>query len=87
MDFSDAATDGRAPTRTVTDDVWLVIPLYNEDAVVGDVVAEARKTFPNVVCVDDGSTDDSAERAREAGAVVVRHAVNLGQGAALQTGI
>ena len=40
MDFSDAATDGRAPTRTVTDDVWLVIPLYNEDAVVGDVVAE-----------------------------------------------
>ncbi|UKJ65544.1 glycosyltransferase family 2 protein [Cellulosimicrobium cellulans] len=87
MDFSDAATDGRAPTRTAVDDVWLVVPLYNEDAVVGGVVAEARKTFPNVVCVDDGSTDDSAARAREAGAVVVRHAVNLGQGAALQTGI
>jgi glycosyltransferase involved in cell wall biosynthesis len=40
-----------------------------------------------VVCVDDGSSDDSAEVARRAGARVLRHAVNLGQGGALQTGI
>jgi polyprenyl-phospho-N-acetylgalactosaminyl synthase len=68
------------------DDVWLVIPLYNEGTVIGDVVREARRTFPHVVCVDDGSSDDGAARAAAAGAVVVRHPVNLGQGAALQTG-
>jgi polyprenyl-phospho-N-acetylgalactosaminyl synthase len=68
------------------DDVWLVIPLYNEGTVIGDVVREARRTFPHVVCVDDGSSDDGAAQAAAAGAVVVRHPVNLGQGAALQTG-
>lgn len=66
---------------------WLVIPLYNEAPVIADVITEARQTFPHIVCIDDGSSDDSAERAERAGAVVVRHAVNLGQGAALQTGI
>ncbi|MFC4556077.1 glycosyltransferase family 2 protein [Georgenia faecalis] len=71
----------------VVDDAWLVVPLYNEEAVIGDVLAQARTRFPHIVCVDDGSSDRSAQRAREAGAVVVRHAVNLGQGAALQTGI
>ena len=69
------------------DDVWLVVPLYNEAVVIGDVVAEARATFPKIVCVDDGSRDDSAAVAAGAGAVVVRHPVNLGQGAALQTGL
>ena len=70
----------------MNDDVWLVVPLYNEAKVIGDVVRQARATFPNVVCVDDGSRDGGAEAAAEAGAVVVRHPVNLGQGAALQTG-
>lgn len=68
------------------DDVWLVVPLFNEAQVIGDVVRHARETFPNVVCVDDGSKDNSAQEAAAAGAVVVRHPVNLGQGAALQTG-
>lgn len=69
------------------DDVWLVVPLYNEGAVIADVVTDARRTFANVVCVDDGSHDDSAIQAERAGAVVVQHPVNLGQGAALQTGL
>lgn len=68
-------------------DTWLVIPLYNEAEVIGDVVSEARQTFRNIVCVDDGSSDNSGERAREAGAYVIQHPINLGQGAALQTGI
>lgn len=68
------------------EDVWLVVPLYNEAAVIADVVGEARSVFPKIVCVDDGSLDASAERAEQAGAAVVRHPVNLGQGAALQTG-
>jgi glycosyltransferase involved in cell wall biosynthesis len=71
---------------TSHDDVWLVIPLYNEAAVIGEVVAGSRRLFTNVVCIDDGSTDGSAEAAAAAGAHVVRHPVNLGQGAALQTG-
>ena len=66
---------------------WLVVPLYNEAQVVAEVIANARKTVPNVVCVDDGSRDDSAAQARSAGAIVVSHPLNLGQGAALQTGI
>lgn len=66
---------------------WVVIPLYNEATVIGDVIAGLLPSFPNVVCVDDGSSDGSAAIAEAAGARVVRHPVNLGQGAALQTGI
>lgn len=69
------------------DRTWLVVPLYNEASVIGDVVRTARATFPHIVCIDDGSSDGSAEAALDAGAVVVAHPVNLGQGAALQTGI
>lgn len=66
---------------------WVVIPLYNEATVIGGVVRELLERFAHVVCVDDGSTDASAAAAEEAGARVLRHPVNLGQGAALQTGI
>lgn len=68
------------------EDVWLVVPLYNEASVIDSVVRQLRTAFPNVVCIDDGSDDDSAALAEGAGATVVRHPVNLGQGAALQTG-
>jgi glycosyltransferase involved in cell wall biosynthesis len=69
-------------------DTWVVVPMFDEGRVVGDVVADLRSGgFPNVVAVDDGSTDDSGAVARAAGARVVTHPVNLGQGAALQTGI
>lgn len=68
-------------------DTWLVVPLYNEGTVVREVIFEARNTFQNIVCVDDGSSDNSVEEALAGGAVVVSHPINLGQGAALQTGI
>ncbi|HEX7536741.1 MAG TPA: glycosyltransferase family 2 protein [Dermatophilaceae bacterium] len=67
-------------------DTWVIIPLYNEEQVIGDVVAQVLTAFDQVVCVDDGSTDRSADVAARAGARVVRHPLNLGQGAALQTG-
>lgn len=70
----------------LVDRTWLVVPVWNEASVVGDVIREARAVFTHVVCVDDGSSDASVEVARAAGATVVRHPVNLGQGAALQTG-
>ncbi|WP_041783457.1 glycosyltransferase family 2 protein [Mycolicibacterium chubuense] len=68
-------------------DVWIVIPAYREATVVGDVVAEVRAVFPHVVCVDDGSDDRTGAEALRAGAHVVTHPVNLGQGAAIQTGV
>ena len=69
------------------DDTQVVVPLYNEATVIADVIADLHTTFTHVVCIDDGSTDDSIRAAEQAGATVIRHATNLGQGAALQTGI
>lgn len=67
--------------------VWIIIPVYNEAPVIEVVVQEVRKTFPNVVCVDDGSRDGSALRIRATGAHLIRHPINLGQGASIQTGV
>jgi len=60
--------------------------MYNEEQVIYQVITELRSIFPHVICIDDGSTDQSANKAMEAGALVLRHAVNIGQGAALSTG-
>lgn len=82
--------DAFPPAAAATDrrpDVWIVIPLYNEASVIGGVIADLRERFTNIVCIDDGSIDGSAEVAAAAGARVIRHPHNLGQGAALQTGI
>ena len=67
-------------------DAWVVVPAYNEGSVLHDVLSRLHDHFDHVVCVDDGSTDDTGAQARRAGATVVTHPVNLGQGAALQTG-
>ncbi len=68
-------------------DTWIVVPAYNEATIIGDVIADVRAVFEHVVCVDDGSTDGTADTALSAGAHVVTHPVNLGQGAAIQTGV
>ncbi|WCZ33682.1 MULTISPECIES: glycosyltransferase family 2 protein [Corynebacterium] len=68
-------------------DTWLIVPCYNEGTVIFDVLTNARETFPNIVGVNDGSRDNSAEQIRAAGAHLVDHPVNLGQGAAIQTGV
>jgi glycosyltransferase involved in cell wall biosynthesis len=74
-------------TETHCPDVWIVIPAFNEAAVIGAVIADVRSAFDHVVCVDDGSTDGTGEIATRAGAHLVRHPINLGQGAAIQTGV
>jgi polyprenyl-phospho-N-acetylgalactosaminyl synthase len=66
---------------------WVVVPAFCEGTVIGSVVKTLVASLPKVVVVDDGSADDTWIRALQAGAVVLRHPVNLGQGAALQTGI
>ncbi|WP_432565687.1 glycosyltransferase family 2 protein [Kineococcus sp. SYSU DK003] len=78
------APPGRADRHR---DTWVVIPLFREESAIEGVLDELRDHFAHVVCVDDGSPDASAARAEAGGATVVRHGVNLGQGAALQTGI
>jgi glycosyltransferase involved in cell wall biosynthesis len=69
------------------DDVWVIVRCFNEAPVVGEVITGLREHFPNVVGVDDGSADASSAAMSAAGARVVRHTVNLGAGAALQTGL
>jgi glycosyltransferase involved in cell wall biosynthesis len=74
-------------SRSVIAGTWIVIPLFNEGPVIEKVVRDVLDVFEHVVCVDDGSTDDSAERAAAGGAIVVRHPINLGAGAAIRTGL
>lgn len=66
--------------------VWIVIAAYNEESVIRGVVEDVRERVPNVVVVDDCSRDKTSDEAFAGGAVVVRHSLNRGQGAALQTG-
>ena len=69
--------------------VSLVVPAYNEGAVIGSVVTALRAAAPwrEVLVVDDGSTDDTAAAAAAAGARVVSHPYNKGNGAAVKSGI
>jgi len=78
---------GRVAMTGVGAQVWVVIPAYNEARVIGSVVAGVLQHYPHVVVVDDCATDATGAEASAAGATVLRHVVNLGQGAALQTGI
>ena len=73
--------------KSQTIDLWIVIPAFNEGPVIGEVVMAVRTLCDNVVVVDDCSEDDTGVQALAAGATVLRHPINLGQGAALQTGI
>ncbi len=75
------------PCDEIRKQTWFVIAAYNEESVIRSVVTEVRSTYTNVIVVDDGSTDDTGREAIGAGAILVAHSVNLGQGAALQTGI
>lgn len=69
------------------EDVWIVIPAYNEEEMIIGVVEQVQRFFPNVIVVDDASSDQTIRLAKAAGAHVLRHPINLGQGAALQTGL
>lgn len=66
----------------------IVIPAKNESAAIGNVVTAAREAWPDaeIIVVDDGSSDATADVAREAGATVARHPESLGNGAAVKAG-
>ncbi|MEM4254081.1 MAG: glycosyltransferase family 2 protein [Candidatus Woesearchaeota archaeon] len=68
--------------------VFIVIAAYNEENSISDVVKELHSAgYKNVVVIDDGSKDKTFDAALSAGATVLQHIVNRGQGAALKTGI
>jgi polyprenyl-phospho-N-acetylgalactosaminyl synthase len=67
--------------------LWVIVPAYNEASSIGGAVTSLRLEGYQVVVVDDGSIDVTADVAQRAGATVLQHCQNLGQGAALQTGI
>ena len=74
------------PRRTPTSDVLVLIPALNEAGAIAAVVTEVLKAGFDCLVVDDGSTDNTFNVARDAGAMIASHSTNLGVGAALRTG-
>ena len=67
-------------------DVFVIIPVFNEERMIGSVVDSLKKKFANIVCVDDGSSDKSLAIIKSKNVHTLKHLINLGQGASLQTG-
>lgn len=78
---------------TPSQKVSVVVPAYNEEDIIGDIIQRITDTLNKgdysfeVIVIDDGSTDKTAVNAEEAGARVFRHPYNIGNGAAIKTGI
>src|SRR5882757_11324131 len=73
--------------RDVRSQTAAVIPAYQDEKHIGDIVRRTRKQLHHVIVVDDGSSDETAQRAREAGAEVITHDQNRGKGEAIKTGL
>ena len=69
-------------------DILIILPAYNEGEVIGDVISDIQKTgYRNICLVDDGSSDNTGKIAVKHGVKLLRHPINRGAGAAIQTGI
>ena len=67
---------------------YIVIPAYNEESSIGKVIEKLnKKNYKNIIVVDDGSKDKTSNIAKKKNVIVLKHIVNRGQGAALETGI
>jgi glycosyltransferase involved in cell wall biosynthesis len=82
--MTETARDQFAQVRLTT---AAVIPAYREEKHIGDIVRRTRQQLDHVLVVDDGSNDQTARRAREAGAEVIVHSQNCGKGEAIKTGL
>lgn len=82
---TEARTETAVKNRVVP--VYVVVAAYREEDSISAVVRDLRRVGATVVVVDDGSSDATASTARSEGAHVLRHLINRGQGAALQTGL
>jgi glycosyltransferase involved in cell wall biosynthesis len=83
---SDAALGKESESRH-RPKVFAVIPAYNQESSIGEVVKLALQHIDHVVVIDDGSFDKTAEVAEDAGALVRRHPMNMGYGAAVKSGL
>jgi glycosyltransferase involved in cell wall biosynthesis len=77
----------RDPLAQIRSQTAVVIPAYQDERHIGDIVRRVRQQLDHVLVVDDGSTDRTAQRAREAGAEVIVHNQNRGKGEAIKTGV
>ena len=75
--------DYRLPTKLR---LIAVIPCFNEQQFIGDIVTRAKRYVDKVIVIDDGSTDNTSEAARTAGAEVIKHKARQGAGAATKSG-
>jgi len=69
-----------------TKDTFAIVAAYNEEKYIGDVLKRIKKYIDEIIVVDDGSKDKTSKIAEESGAIVLRHVINLGKGAAIRTG-
>lgn len=67
-------------------EIWVVIPAYNESRHISEVIKGVKKFCKNIIVVDDGSKDKTSEIAEKSKVSALMHVVNLGKGAALKTG-
>ena len=77
----------RDPPIQIRSQTAAVIPAYQDEKHIGDIVGRTRERLDYVLVVDDGSSDQTAQRAREAGAEVIVHNQNRGKGEAIKTGL
>ena len=77
----------RDPLAQIRSQTAAVIPAYQDEKHIGDIVRRTRERVDHVLVIDDGSSDQTAQRAREAGAEVIVHDQNRGKGEAIKTGL
>ncbi len=77
----------RDPLAQIRSQTAAIIPAYQDEKHIGDIVRRTRERLAHVVVVDDGSSDWTAQHAREAGAEVIVHTQNRGKGDAIKTGL
>jgi len=77
----------RSPLAQIRSRTAAVIPAYQDEKHIGEIVRRTRERLDHVLVVDDGSSDHTAQRAREAGAEVIVHDQNRGKGEAIKTGL
>ena len=66
--------------------ICVVIPVFNEEKNIVNVIEKVKEYTSNIIVVDDGSEDNTAKKAKDTGAIVLKHIINMGKGAAARTG-